>query len=151
MTVLAGLSGVMSLVAHNNEERVKTQLMDRNLLVNEHDGDTARRSGDFATAIGKYSENVNIAETLVKREPGDIHWLFNLANAQGHLAMAYAMRRQAGDPSRATVEYSLALQTTETLAKLDGPTPKPGAPHATPEQRQRRIKLQDWLRQQLPG
>jgi len=125
--------------------------MDRNLLVNEHDGDAARRSGDFATAIAKYSENVQIAETLVKREPRDIHWLFNLANAQGHLAMGYALRHQSGDASRAAAEYSLALRTTDTLAKLDGPAPGSGASQATPEQRQRRVKLQDWLRLQLAG
>jgi len=149
MTVLAALSGAMTLVALHNEARVQTQLMDRNLLVNEHDGDTARRAGDFPAAIAKYAENVAIAAKLVKREPNEIHWLFNLANAHGHLGMAYALRGQAGDGARAHAEYAAAMGAADTLAKLDGLTSNSGAPKATPEQRERRVRLQGWLAQQL--
>jgi hypothetical protein len=149
MTVLAAISGIMTLVALHNEARVQTQLMDRNLLVNEHDGDAARRAGDFPLAIAKYAENVAIASKLVKREPDDIHWLFNLANAHGHLGMAYAMRAQPGDGARARAEYASAMQAAGALAKLDGLTSNSGAPRATPEQRDRRARLQQWLARQL--
>ena len=81
MTVLAAVSGVMTVIAVRSEERAQSQLIDRDLLANERDGDVARHNGQPDLAIAKYGANLQIAATLVKREPDNPQWRFNVATA----------------------------------------------------------------------
>jgi len=138
--VLAALFSAMSYTVYLGAERIETERMDRRLLVNERDAERAMRGSQLDGAVTNYQSNIAIAEQLLKREPENPRWLYNLAFAQANLGYALTKRSHAGDPLRARGEYALAEQSVHDLARIEA---------SAPGVRARRIALAAWLSRQM--
>lgn len=139
--VLAALFGAFSYTVYLSAERIETERMDRRLLVNERDAERAMRDSQLDSAVARYQSNIAIAEQLLKREPANPRWLYNLAFAQANLGYVLTKRGGAGDPRRALGEYLLAENTIRDLTKVEA---------KAPGVRPRRVALAAWLARQSP-
>jgi len=118
LVVAAAITAAVFAARYHRDAEV--QRIDRQLLVDERGGLTAYAAGDFAAALTAFQATEASAERLVRLDPDDPQWRYNLAVAHAHLAYTLV---KLGRTQRAAGEYQAAFAALQDVARNDAGAP----------------------------
>jgi hypothetical protein len=122
--VLAVVCGALAWQTYVYAERVGAELLDRKLLVSERDGERAVAACRLDLAASKIAGSVAMAGQLVRREPSDPTWRYNLAYDQAYMAFILKKRGLGDDLQQSAAALDKARATVAALARIDANDPK---------------------------
>ncbi len=124
MTVLAAVALNMATVARQQTRAAQIQLLDRNLLDGEADGDGLMKAHNYPTAVAQYASDIGIARQLVVEDPSEALWRLNLATEEARLGFALSRRNQPGDQEQAKSDFATAAHLAALVSSLNGAEPR---------------------------